>query len=399
MSDYFTHLAMRALGRTRPSDAQPMTRAYSAAEPLSLPLPATSAALGATRLPSQAAPGSQDAAPAVPAPTDAAAATSWPVGSVQRSDSFPPESAAESHSQARIQSGVQWKAVDFEVQDAGAAAATSRTLPQQKEQAWESPQTPMASSSSSVELGMQEAAAPSTGAPAPLAANGGTRTASEGSLAGKKAGEVGSEGGLGGKKAGEVGSEGGLGGKKAGEVGSEGSLAGKKRGEVGSEGGLGGKSGAKVTSEVDWGGKSGPEVTSEVELGGKSGGEVTSEVELGGKSGGAVTSEVELGGKSGGAVTSEVELGGKSGARKGSVAAAEALARHPVPSTLAPPLPRPQSSQSPAAAPEIHIRIGRIEVRAATPPAPVMAAAAPTRGSQSPTLSLTDYLQQSRGRR
>ena len=28
MSDYFTHLAMRALGRTRQSDAQPMTRAY-----------------------------------------------------------------------------------------------------------------------------------------------------------------------------------------------------------------------------------------------------------------------------------------------------------------------------------------------------------------------------------
>jgi len=371
MSDYFTHLAMRALGRTRPSDVQPMTRAYSAAEPLSLPLPTASSALGATRLLSQAAPGTQDAAPAVPAPTDAAAVTSWPVGNVQRSDSFPPESAAQSHSQARIQSGVQVNVDDFEVQDAEAAAATSRPLPQQKEQAWESPQTLAASSSSNLELGMQEAAAPSTGAPAPLAASGGARTASEGSLAGKKRGEVGSEGTLAGKKAGEVGSEGGLAGKKAGEVGSEGGLAGKKRGEVGSEGSLGGKSEARVTSEVDGGGKSG----------------------------GAVTSEVNLGGKSGGGVTSEVELGGKSGARKGSVAAAEAVARQPVASTLSPPLPRPQSSQSPAAAPEIHIRIGRIEVRAAAPPAPVVAAAAPTRGSQSPTLSLTDYLQQARGRR
>lgn len=329
MSDYFTHLAMRALGRTRQSDAQPMTRAYSAAEPLSLPPPAASAALGATRLPAQASPGSQDAAPAVPAPTEAAAATSWPVGNAQRSDSFPPESAAQPHSQAQIQSGVQVKAVGFEVQDAGAAAVTSRPLPPQKEQAWELPQTLTASSSSSLELGMQEAAVPSTGSPAPLAAYEATRTASEGSLGGKKAGEV------------------------------------------GSEGGLGGKSGAKVTSEVDWGGKSGAEVTSELELGGKSGGEVTS----------------------------EVELGGKSGARKGSAAAAEVVARHPVASTLAPPLPRPQSSQSQAAAPEIHIRIGRIEVRAAAPPAPVVAAAAPTRGSQSPTLSLTDYLQQSRGRR
>ena len=154
-----------------------------------------------------------------------------------------------------------------------------------------------------------------------------------------------------------------------------------------------------MTSEVVWGGKSGAEVTSEVDWGGKSEGEVTSEVELGRKSGAKVTSEVELGGKSGGEVTSEVELGGKSGERKGSVAAAEVVARHPVASTLAPPLPRPQSSQSQAAAPEIHIRIGRIEVRAVTPPAPVMAAAAPTRGSQSSTLSLTDYLQQSRGRR
>ena len=385
MSDYFTHLAMRALGRTRQSDAQPMTRAYSAAEPLSLPLPTASSALGATRLLSQAAPGTQDAAPAVPAPTDAAAVTSWPVGNVQRSDSFPPESAAESHSQARIQSGVQVNVDDFEVQDAEAAAATSRPLPQQKEQAWESPQTLAASSSSNLELGMQEAAAPSTGAPAPLAASGGARTASEGSLAGKKRGEVGSEGTLAGKKAGEVGSEGGLAGKKAGEVGSEGGLAGKSE--------------ARVTSEVDGGGKSGGAVTSEVNLGGKSGGAVTSEVELGGKSDDGVTSEVELGGKSGGGVTSEVELGGKSRARKGSVAAAEAVARQPVASTLSPPLPRPQSSQSPAAAPEIHIRIGRIEVRAAAPPAPVAAAAAPTRGSQSPTLSLTDYLQQSRGRR
>ena len=357
MSDYFTHLAMRALGRTRQSDAQPMTRAYSAAEPLSLPVPAASSALGATGLPSQAAPGIQEDAPAVPTPTESAAAASWPVGNAQRGDSFPPESAAESDSQAQIQSGVQVKAVGFEVQDAGAAAATSRPMPQQKEQAWEPPQTLTASSSSSLELGMQEAAAPSTAAPAPLAANEATRTASEG--------------GLGGKKRGEVGSEGGFAGKKRGEVGSEGGFAGKKAGEVGSEGGLGGKSGAKVTSEVDWGGKSDAQVTSEVELGGKSGAEVTS----------------------------EVELGGKSRARKGSVAAAEALARHPVPSTLAPPLPRPQSSQSPAAAPEIHIRIGRIEVRAVTPPAPVMAAAAPTRGSQSSTLSLTDYLQQSRGRR
>ena len=385
MSDYFTHLAMRALGRTRQSDAQPMTRAYAAAEPLSLPLPAASSALGATRLPSQAAPGIQEHAPAIPAPTESVAAASWPVGNAQRSDSFPPESAAESDSQAQIQSGVQVKAVGFEVQDAGAAAVTSRPLPLQKAQAWESPQTLTASSSSSLELGMQEAAAPSTGAPALLAANEGTRTASEGSLAGKKRGEVGSEGTLAGKKAGEVGSEGGLGGKKAGEVGSEGGLGGKKAGEVGSEGGLGGKSGAKVTSEVDWGGKSG--------------GEVTSEVELGGKRGAKVTSEVDWGGKSGDGVTSEVELGGKSGARTGSVAAAEVVARHPVASTLAPPLPRPQSSQSQAAAPEIHIRIGRIEVRAAAPPAPVAAAAAPTRGSQSPTLSLTDYLQQARGRR
>jgi len=371
MSDYFTHLAMRALGRTRQSDAQPMTRAYSAAEPLSLPVPAASSALGATRLPSQAAPGIQEDAPAIPAPTESAAAASWPVGNAQRSDSFPPESAAESDSHALIQSGAQVKAVGFEVQDAGAAAVTSRPLPLQKAQAWESPQTLTASSSSSLELGMQEAAAPSTGAPAPLGPNGGARTASDGSLAGKKAGEVGSEGGLAGKKAGEVGSEGGLAGKKAGEVGSE--------------GGLGGKSGAKVTSEVDWGGKSG--------------GEVTSEVELGGKRGAKVTSEVDWGGKSGDGVTSEVELGGKSGARTGSVAAAAAVARQPVASTLAPPLPRPQSSQSQAAAPEIHIRIGRIEVRAATPPAPVVAAAAPTRGSQSSTLSLTDYLQQSRGRR
>ena len=118
MSDYFTHLAMRALGRTRQSDAQPMTRAYSTAEPLPLPVPAASSALGATRLPSQAAPGIQEDAPAIPAPTESAAAASWPVGNAQRSDSFPPESAAESDSQALIQSGVQVKAVGFEVQDA-----------------------------------------------------------------------------------------------------------------------------------------------------------------------------------------------------------------------------------------------------------------------------------------
>ena len=383
MSDYFTHLAMRALGKTRPSDAQPMTRAFSAAEPLPLPQPGAATGLEATRLPSLAAQGSQDAAPAGLSPTDAAASLS--VGNAQGSVPLRPQSAEESHSQARIQSGAQVQAVGFEEQDAGAAAATLRSVPLQKEQAWESPQTLTASSSSSLELGMQEAAAPSTGAPAPFAANRGARTASEGSLAGKKRGEVGSEGSLGGKKAGEVGSEGGLAGKKAGEVGSEGGLAGKKRGEVGSEGGLAGKSGAQVTSEVDWEGKSG--------------GAVTSEVELGGKSDAQVTSEVESGGKSGAQVTLEVELGGKSGVRKGSVAAAEAAARHPVASTLAPPLPRPQSSPSPAAAPEIHIRIGRIEVRAAAPPAPVVAAAAPTRGSQSPTLSLTDYLQQARGRR
>ena len=397
MSDYFTHLAMRALGKTRPSDAQPMTRAFSAAEPLPLPQPGAATGLEATRLPSLAAQGSQDAAPAGLSPTDAAASLS--VGNAQGSVPLRPQSAEESHSQARIQSGAQVQAVGFEEQDAGAAAATLRSVPLQKEQAWESPQTLTASSSSSLELGMQEAAAPSTGAPAPFAANRGARTASEGSLAGKKRGEVGSEGSLGGKKAGEVGSEGGLAGKKAGEVGSEGGLAGKKRGEVGSEGGLAGKSGAQVTSEVDWEGKSGGAVTSEVELGGKSDAQVTSEVELGGKSGAQVTSEVESGGKSGAQVTLEVELGGKSGVRKGSVAAAEAAARHPVASTLAPPLPRPQSSPSPAAAPEIHIRIGRIEVRAAAPPAPVVAAAAPTRGSQSPTLSLTDYLQQARGRR